>query len=60
MYISFFFFSYLKGAREGDDIVIDAKTTKAGKTLAFLDVQIKKKDTDVVIATGSHTKFVGQ
>ncbi|XP_077302566.1 acyl-coenzyme A thioesterase 13 [Arctopsyche grandis] len=51
--------SYLKGARAGDDIVIDAKTVKAGKNLAFLQVEIKKKDTNEVLATGSHTKYVG-
>jgi len=34
--------SYLKGAREGEDIVVDAKTIKAGKTLAFLEVELKK------------------
>lgn len=53
------FFSYLKAAREGEEIVIDANTVKAGKTLAFLDVEIKKKTSGEIIAKGSHTKFIG-
>jgi acyl-coenzyme A thioesterase 13 len=49
----------LKAAREGDTIVIDAKTLKAGRSLAFLEVNIKNKGTGDIIATGSHTKFIG-
>ncbi|XP_069701570.1 acyl-coenzyme A thioesterase 13-like isoform X2 [Periplaneta americana] len=50
--------SYLKAAREGETIVIDCNTLKAGKTLAFLDVEIKKKQTGELIAKGSHTKYI--
>lgn len=56
----YFISSYLKGAREGEDIVVEAKTIKAGKTLAFLEVELKKKTTNDVVARGTHTKFIGQ
>ncbi|XP_075234358.1 acyl-coenzyme A thioesterase 13-like [Lycorma delicatula] len=51
--------SYLKSASLGDQILIEAKTNKVGRTLAFLDVVIKKKESGDLVATGSHTKFVG-
>lgn len=49
---------YLKSAKEGDEILIDAKTLKAGKTLAFLAVEIKNKASGDVLVRGSHTKFL--
>ncbi|XP_034947232.1 acyl-coenzyme A thioesterase 13-like [Chelonus insularis] len=49
----------LKAAFPGDVIVIDAKTIRAGRTLAFLKVDLKKKNEGAVIALGSHTKFIG-
>lgn len=51
--------SYLKGAMEGDTIVIEGTTTKAGANLAFLDCIIKHKKDNSIIATASHTKFIG-
>lgn len=51
--------NYLKGAREGDVIVIEGKTVKAGANLAFLDCLIKHKKDESVIATASHVKFIG-
>ena len=64
--INFFFmtltlfnsFSYLKAANEGEEVLIDSKTVKIGKKLAFLDVELKKKSTGEVIATGNHVKYV--
>lgn len=52
-------FRYLKGAGIGEDVVIEANTLKAGKTLAFLEVYIRKKSDGSLVAKGSHTKFVG-
>ena len=49
----------MKGAAIGEDIVITANTQRAGKTLAFLDVLITKKNGGDIVAQGSHTKFVG-
>ncbi|XP_067012900.2 acyl-coenzyme A thioesterase 13 [Anabrus simplex] len=51
--------TYLKSAKQGDEIVINANTLKTGKNLAFLEVEITNKATGNIIATGSHTKFVG-
>ncbi|XP_012257102.2 acyl-coenzyme A thioesterase 13-like [Athalia rosae] len=50
--------SYLKAANPGEVIVVDAKTCKAGKTLAFLEVELTKKETGELVARGQHTKFV--
>lgn len=55
-----FVFRYLKAAPVGQRLLIEAKTNKVGRTLAFLDVVIKNKESGDLIATGSHTKFVGR
>lgn len=55
----FFCFRYLKSAAIGEDVVIEANTIKSGKTLAFLEVLIKKKSDGSLVAKGSHTKYVG-
>lgn len=52
--------TYLKAAKLGEDILIDAKTLKAGQNLAFLSVDIRNKADGSLIATGKHTKFIGQ
>lgn len=49
----------MNSASEGDTIVIDAKTIKAGKSMAYLDCELRKKDNNVVIARGTQTKFIG-
>uniref|UniRef100_A0A6M2DRZ5 Thioesterase domain-containing protein n=1 Tax=Xenopsylla cheopis TaxID=163159 RepID=A0A6M2DRZ5_XENCH len=51
--------SYLKGATLGDKVVVEANTVKAGKTLAFLEIDVFKKECKSMIAKGSHTKFIG-
>lgn len=53
-----FGFRYIKGALVGDEIVIDAKTLKSGKTLAFLEVLITNKKSGELLVKGSHTKFL--
>lgn len=50
--------SYLKGAREGDIIVVDARAVKTGKSLAYLECELRNKNTGTIIAKGSQTKFV--
>ncbi|KAJ8980748.1 hypothetical protein NQ317_013753 [Molorchus minor] len=52
--------TYLKGAKVGDEIEIDANTIRAGRTLAFLEVFIKNKSTGEILVKGSHTKFLMQ
>lgn len=51
-------FRYLKAAFEGEEVLIEANTIKAGKTLAFLEVTLCNKNTGDIIAMGSHTKFI--
>ncbi|XP_068620006.1 acyl-coenzyme A thioesterase 13-like [Battus philenor] len=51
--------SYLNAARQGDNVEVEAITRKVGKKIAFLDVEIRNKSTNEVIATGRHTKYVG-
>lgn len=51
--------TYLKAAREGDVVVIEADTIRAGKNLAFLECNLKHKKDGSLIAKGAHTKYVG-
>lgn len=50
--------SYLKDAKEGDLIEVDARAVKTGKTLAYLECELRNKNTGQIIAKGSQTKFV--
>ncbi|KAG5860705.1 hypothetical protein JTB14_005541 [Gonioctena quinquepunctata] len=50
--------TFLKGAKKDEEIVIDASTLKVGKTLAFLEVSIKNKESGELLVKGSHTKFI--
>jgi len=49
----------MRAAKVGAEILIDARTEKLGKSLAFLSVDIKNKEDSKVIATGTHTKHMG-
>ena len=51
--------TYMKGAKVGDDVLIDAKLLRKGRNLAFLEVELKNKNTNDVLVKGSHTKFIG-
>ncbi|KAL5015844.1 hypothetical protein ScPMuIL_005433 [Solemya velum] len=51
--------SYMKAVKVGEDIIIDAKTLRQGKTLSFLTVDITNKN-GALLAQGKHTKFVGR
>ncbi|KAK5649998.1 hypothetical protein RI129_001027 [Pyrocoelia pectoralis] len=50
--------TFIKGAKMGEEIVICASTTKAGRTLGFTNCLIKSKNTDEFLAVGNHTKFL--
>ena len=52
--------NYIKAAKEGDDVIIDAKTIKAGKTLAFLECELRHKKDNSIIAKGEQVKYVFQ
>jgi len=49
----------MRAAKVGDEILIDARTEKLGKSLAFLSVSIKNKEDNKLLATGTHTKHMG-
>ncbi|CAG9781995.1 unnamed protein product [Diatraea saccharalis] len=51
--------SYLTAAREGDNVEVEAVTRKTGKKIAFLEVEVRNKDTKQVLAIGRHTKYIG-
>ncbi|XP_023931962.1 acyl-coenzyme A thioesterase 13 isoform X2 [Lingula anatina] len=51
--------TFMKSAKIGDDVIIDASTLKVGKTLAFLNVDLKLKKDGSLIAQGRHTKYLG-
>lgn len=53
------FCRYLKPGILGDHIEIIAKTKRAGKTLGFLEIEIRDKETGDVLVTGTHTKYIG-
>lgn len=54
--------SYASSARVGDTVEVECWLTKLGRTMAFTNVEIRKKMEDggksKVLVTGSHTKFV--
>ncbi|KAJ0183905.1 hypothetical protein K1T71_000328 [Dendrolimus kikuchii] len=51
--------SFLSAAKEGDSIEVEAITKKTGKKIAFLEVEVRNKDTNQILATGRHTKYIG-
>uniref|UniRef100_A0A2A4K301 Thioesterase domain-containing protein n=1 Tax=Heliothis virescens TaxID=7102 RepID=A0A2A4K301_HELVI len=51
--------SYMSAAREGDNVEVEAITRKIGKKIAFLEVHVKNKDKNQLLATGRHTKYIG-
>ncbi|XP_046815237.1 acyl-coenzyme A thioesterase 13-like [Vespa crabro] len=50
--------SYMKAAFPGEMITIDAKTIRAGRTLAYLAVDFTKNNGKDIIANGQHIKFI--
>ncbi|XP_055385638.1 acyl-coenzyme A thioesterase 13-like [Condylostylus longicornis] len=50
--------SYLKAAKEGDEVIVEAKTIKKGKSLAFLECELRHKKDGSIIAKGGQTKYV--
>ncbi|TPX35455.1 hypothetical protein SmJEL517_g02071 [Synchytrium microbalum] len=49
--------SFLNGGKLGDRLLIESICSKAGKTLAFTSTKISVGDK--LLATGSHTKYIG-
>lgn len=48
--------SYLKAAKIGSIVIVDGKVLRVGKTLAFTSAEIRLKDTDELLVSGTHTK----
>ena len=51
--------TYMKAAKVGDEVLIDAKVIRRGRSLAFLEVELRNKATNDLLVKGSHTKFLG-
>ena len=52
-------FTYLKPAKIGEEILIDSRTVKKGGNLAFLECEIKSRESGKLLVKGSHTQYVG-
>lgn len=50
--------TYLKAAKEGDEVIVSAKTLRAGRKLAFIECVLMQKNDGAIIAKGGQTKFV--
>jgi len=46
-------------AKPGEALLIDARTLKMGKRLAFSDCTMAKEEDGSMVVAGSHTKFIG-
>jgi len=51
--------TYMKAAKLGEQIEIEARTVKKGRTLAFLECEIRNAETGAILVKGNHTKFIG-
>lgn len=53
--------TYISTAVEGDELIIQGQSSKVGRSLAFLTVNISKvlpNGETQVVATGTHTKYI--
>ena len=50
--------SYMRAAKLGETLMIEALCRKVGNTIAFTESTITNQDGQL-IATGKHTKFIG-
>ncbi|CAH1173988.1 unnamed protein product [Phaedon cochleariae] len=50
--------TFIQGAKMGEVIEITSNTTRAGKTLAFLDVSVRNKTTKALLVKASHIKYI--
>ena len=51
--------NYLRAARVNDIVHVETECKKVGSTLAFLEATITNANTGKLIATATHTKYVG-
>lgn len=53
--------TYVSTAEEGDELVVIGQSSKVGRSMAFLTVNISKilpSGETQVVATGTHTKYI--
>ncbi|XP_022227318.1 acyl-coenzyme A thioesterase 13 [Drosophila obscura] len=50
--------SYLSAAKLGEVIEIDARTVRAGRKMAYLDIFLMRKTDKSIIATGRQVKYI--
>ncbi|ORX55904.1 Thioesterase/thiol ester dehydrase-isomerase [Piromyces finnis] len=50
--------SFMRGAKVGDEIFVEARCEKLGRSLAFTVVELYNGKTKNIIAEGRHTKFI--
>ncbi len=49
----------MSAARPGEELLVDARVIKEGRSLAFLECEVRKREGGAVVLRGTHTKFVG-
>ncbi|KAF5278576.1 hypothetical protein FQA39_LY00618 [Lamprigera yunnana] len=49
---------YINVAAEGDTLLFDSNTIKAGKNIAHLECLVTNKSTGLLIVKGNHTKYI--
>ena len=52
------FCRYMNAAKIDDEILIEATAKKIGRKLAFFECELRNKDSNKLLVTGSHTKFM--
>lgn len=50
--------SYLDAAFVGEEIEVEAKVLRVGKTIGVVSVELRKKETGKIVARGRHTKYL--
>ncbi|CAN6553532.1 unnamed protein product [Malus baccata var. baccata] len=50
--------SYLDSAYPGEDVEIESRTLRVGKSVGVVSVEFRKKKTGKLIAQGRHTKYL--
>ncbi|KAM1008041.1 hypothetical protein TB2_004397 [Malus domestica] len=50
--------SYLDSAYPGEDVEIESRTLRVGKSVGVVSVEFRKKKTGKIIAQGRHTKYL--
>ena len=51
--------SYMSAAPAGSTVIIDGRVLKVGRTLAFVEVELRRESDQKLLAQGRMTKFMG-